>query len=158
MVNFEIDFEAYEQEIKSEIVQLIQSLGELVLSEEGFEGDYEISLSFMDDEQIRALNREYRDKDCSTDVLSFPMLDDEMEEFELDDSIPILLGDIMISVPTAIRQAEEYNHSLKREILFLVCHSILHLLGYDHIDEAERVFMEEKQEYYLKKLGVTRSA
>ncbi len=158
MVNFEIDFEAYEQEIKSEIVQLIQSLGELVLSEEGFEGDYEISLSFMDDEQIRALNREYRDKDCSTDVLSFPMLDDEMEEFELDDSIPILLGDIMISVPTAIRQAEEYKHSLKREILFLVCHSILHLLGYDHIDEAERVFMEEKQEYYLKKLGVTRSA
>ncbi len=128
------------------------------MSEEGFEGDYEISLSFMDDEQIRALNREYRDKDCSTDVLSFPMLDDEMEEFELDDSIPILLGDIMISVPTAIRQAEEYNHSLKREILFLVCHSILHLLGYDHIDEAERVFMEEKQEYYLKKLGVTRSA
>ena len=156
MLDYEINFGEYQNLIDAQMVDKIQELGEQLLLEEGFVGSFEISLSFMDDHQIKRLNRDYRGKDQATDVLSFPMLDDDVEEFEFDEMIPVVLGDIMISVPTAIRQAEEYNHSLMREIMFLVCHSILHLIGYDHIEEADRVSMEEKQEYYLEKVGIPR--
>jgi len=103
----------------------------------------EVSVTLVCDDEIRELNREYRGIDKSTDVLSFEMGGE-------------LLGDIIISLPTAIRQAEEYNHSAEREIAFLTVHGLLHLLGYDHMNKKDEKVMLEKQEEILNKLGITR--
>lgn len=112
---------------------------------------FEISLTLCDDAYIRELNRDYRGKDSSTDVLSFPMLDFDSPETET------LLGDIVISLERAEKQAAEYGHSLLRELCFLSVHSALHLLGYDHVDDEEgRLYMEAKQEEILCRLGINR--
>lgn len=151
---------------KSEItVQLKNKLRRVcktALENEGFDGLFEISLTFVDNEQIRELNRDFRDKDSATDVLSFPLSEDG-ETFDVDaDNGAYLLGDIVISVERAISQAEEYGHSVLREIAFLTAHSMLHLLGYDHVENAlvpeekgERV-MRRKEEEILNKLKITR--
>jgi probable rRNA maturation factor len=120
--------------------------------------DGEVSLTFVDDETIRELNREYRQIDRPTDVLSFALRDEMEEEGEIryEEDVPELLGDIIISVPTAIRQSEEYGHSLEREIAFLFVHGFLHLLGYDHGDETSEREMFSLQEQLLQKVGVTR--
>ncbi|MBQ2754526.1 MAG: rRNA maturation RNase YbeY [Clostridia bacterium] len=117
-----------------------------------YENIPEISVSVLicDDEEIHELNRQYRDIDRPTDVLSFPMYDDEGN---LD---PDELGDIVISLERAKLQAEEYGHSIERELAFLTAHSMLHLFGYDHIEEDEQKEMFAKQEEILKKLGLTR--
>ncbi len=119
----------------------------------------EVALSFVDDETIRGLNRDYRDKDQPTDVLSFAMR--ESVEGEEDVSVafpdqPVLLGDIVISVPRAMAQSEEYGHSLERELGFLFLHGFLHLIGYDHQDEASEREMFAKQEQILQEAGLTR--
>ena len=122
--------------------------------------DAEISFTFTDNEGIREINRDYRDIDRATDVLSFPMLefdDEEIDaEFETENGL-VVLGDIVISIERANEQADELNHSLRRELAFLTAHSMLHLLGYDHVDdpEGERI-MIEKQDAILNKLGITR--
>lgn len=110
--------------------------------------DYEVSVSFVDNEEIRVLNKEYRNIDMATDVLSFPM----DQEF----NIPgvTLLGDIIISLEKAKEQAEEFSHSLDREISYLLAHSIYHLLGYDHIEEEEKKEMREKEKSIMKKLKI----
>lgn len=120
--------------------------------------DGEVSLTFVDDETIRELNREYRQIDRPTDVLSFALRDEMEEEGEIryEEDVPELLGDIIISVPTAIRQSEEYGHSLEREIAFLFVHGFLHLLGYDHGDKTSEREMFSLQEQLLQKVGVTR--
>lgn len=120
----------------------------------------EVSLTFVDDETIQALNLEYRGVDQPTDVLSFPLTDSsvENEEAELwfEDDVPDLLGDIVISIPTAVRQSESYGHSLEREIGFLFVHGFLHLIGYDHDHpDAERQ-MFARQEEILQKAGIER--
>lgn len=121
--------------------------------------DGEVSLSFVDDEMIRELNEEYRGINRATDVLSFAMHEQkEQEEPEIwyEDEVPNLLGDIVISLTTAQRQATEYGHSLERELGFLFVHGFLHLLGYDHEnDEAEQT-MFELQEKILLKAGLSR--
>jgi probable rRNA maturation factor len=120
-----------------------------------------------DNEGIREYNREYRDIDKETDVLSFPNLDfEEPGVFDLPESRKadyfdpdtgeLVLGDIILSTDRIRSQAEEYGHSQRREMAFLVAHSILHLCGYDHMEEEARIVMEEKQEAILQSLGITR--
>ncbi len=129
-----------------------QLINDTVKASFQYENIPEISVSVLicDDEEIHELNRQYRDIDRPTDVLSFPMYDDEGN---LD---PDELGDIVISLERAKLQAEEYGHSIKRELAFLTAHSMLHLFGYDHIEEDEQKEMFAKQEEILKKLGLTR--
>ncbi|MFA5575746.1 MAG: rRNA maturation RNase YbeY [Tissierellaceae bacterium] len=131
-----------------DIEKTLSNLVEKVLELENLEGDYEISISFVDNEQIRELNRDYRGIDEETDVLSFP----------LDDSInregPTLLGDIIISLEKAKEQSDDYGHSLEREIAYLAVHSMLHLLGYDHMEEDERLAMRSREKEIMKELGI----
>ena len=125
---------------------------------EKFTQDVHISVTFTDNEGIRALNREYRDKDSATDVLSFPLFDYEgtSEEPPVDEWIGIL-GDIVLSLEQAEKQAEEFGHSFEREVAFLCVHSMLHLLGYDHLDEGEqKKQMRAREEAILSELGITR--
>ncbi|MBQ0102018.1 MAG: rRNA maturation RNase YbeY [Firmicutes bacterium] len=115
----------------------------------------EISLTFTDNEGIHALNRKYRNVDRPTDVLSFPQFDGR-DEIEYDGN-PVLLGDIVISVEKAAAQAEEYGHSLTRELCFLAVHSVLHLLGYDHErSEKEEKDMFARQKEILDLAGIRR--
>lgn len=129
-----------------------------VLVLENFEGSAEVSVTFVDDEEIRRLNKQYRNIDRSTDVLSFPLGENGVYDINMDTGAK-LLGDIVISVPHAIDQAERYGHSLQREIGFLTVHSMLHLLGYDHEGGGiESVRMREKEETVLTKLGLKRNS
>lgn len=145
------------------------------LLHEQFKYDVEVSITFVDEESIRKINKEYRDIDNSTDVLSFPMIEydsdysrisdrkEEMYDFLIDvidiknpDTDEIILGDIVLCIPVIINQAKEYNHSILREYAFLIVHSMLHLLGFDHIEEDERIIMENKQNQILESLSITR--
>lgn len=121
----------------------------------GIEPHTEVSLVLADDEYIQVLNRQYRDKDCSTDVLSFALNEGE-EPLMIDGPEEVLLGDIIISLETATRQAEEFGHSLERELAYLTVHGILHLLGYDHMTEDDKKEMRQEEEYVLSFLGITR--
>lgn len=135
---------------------LIRRCCHAVLEEEGFEGNAEVSVSFVDNEQIHVLNKEYRNVDRETDVLSFPLGEDGVYDTNLDTGAK-LLGDIVISVEKAMEQAKMYNHSFQREIGFLTVHSMLHLLGYDHENGGiEEVRMREKEETVLTKIGLKR--
>jgi len=127
-----------------------------VLREEAFGRTAEISVSFVDNEQIRALNAEYRNKDAATDVLSFPL--GEAGVYDLDEETGACeLGDIVISVERAMEQAEQYGHSLEREIGWLTVHSMLHLLGYDHeTGEEDARDMRRREETVLSSLGLVR--
>lgn len=120
-----------------------------VLDNEGLSMDYEVSITFVDKDEIHKLNREYRKVDRPTDVLSFPM----NEEF-LIEGMDSMLGDIVICMDIAKDQAKEYGHSLDREIMYLTCHSMLHLLGYDHIEEDDKKIMRGKEKEVMKNLGV----
>ena len=115
----------------------------------------EVSLMFTDDETIHEMNREYRGIDRPTDVLSFALEEGEEEEI-YGGPEENLLGDIIISVETATRQAEEYGHSVEREMAFLALHGMLHLLGSDHMEEEERKEMRAQEEAILASLGITR--
>jgi len=126
----------------------------------------EVYVVLTNNEAIRGINKEQRNIDKATDVLSFPMLEfDFPGDFsKADDDITcfnpetgeLILGDIIVSMDKVISQAEEYNHSTKRELAFLIAHSMLHLSGYDHILDDERIIMEQKQKEILDKLGITR--
>ena len=136
---------------------LVRRCCNAVLTFENFGEPAEISVTFVDDEQIHELNKMHRNIDRSTDVLSFPLGENGVYDKNLDTGA-CLLGDIVISVETAVRQAETYGHSLQREIGFLTVHSMLHLLGYDHEDGGiEAVRMREKEEHVLTELGLKRN-
>ena len=118
----------------------------------------EISVTFTDNEQIHALNKEYRGKDAPTDVLSFPMFENGEIEYDDESDEPCAIGDIVISLEKAVSQAEEYGHSLEREAAFLAVHSVLHLLGFDHeTSEEDDVYMKESAEDILSGIGLTRN-
>lgn len=135
---------------------LVRRCCNAVLVEEKFEDSAEISVTFTDDENIRKLNKEFRGIDRSTDVLSFPLGENGIYDINHDTGAK-LLGDVVISIPHAVAQAEEYGHSLQREIGFLTVHSMLHLLGYDHINGGiEEMRMREKEETVLTHLGLKR--
>ncbi len=137
---------------------LIRRCCHAVLQMEDFPDSAEISVSFVDNEQIREMNRQYRAKDSVTDVLSFPMGENGHYDVNHETGAKIL-GDIVISVPRAMEQAKAYSHSLEREIGYLTAHSMLHLLGYDHEEGGlARVRMREKEERVMRELGLPASS
>ncbi len=135
---------------------LIRKCCHAVLDYEKFEDDAEVSVSFVDNDEIRKLNRTYRGKDKPTDVLSFPLGENGVYDINRETGAK-LLGDVVISIETAVRQAYIYGHSLEREIGFLTVHSMLHLLGYDHeTAPLDAEIMREKEEEILSSLGISR--
>ena len=143
-------------EITDKMLALMKSCAESVLITEGLEGSFEISLTITDNESIRQINNAFRGIDKETDVLSFPLSDDKSFPVNMD-SGDYLLGDIVISAEKAAEQAEEYCHSREREFGFLTVHSVLHLLGYDHVnDEAEGKIMQAREKEALERIGLTR--
>ncbi len=125
------------------------------LNLENFTQNVEISLSIVNNEEIKEINSQHRNIDKETDVLSFPLLDD-FNNIDNNMLHPIPLGDIIISIDKAISQAKEYGHSLQRELCFLTVHSMLHLLGYDHMTEDEEKIMFKKQDTILNNLNIRR--
>ncbi len=143
--------------IPTGVRMLVRRCCTAVLVQEKFTDPAEISVTFVDDEQIHALNKEYRNIDRSTDVLSFPLGENGVYDINIDTGAK-LLGDIVISIPHALDQADRYGHSLQREIGFLTVHSMLHLLGYDHVNGGiESVRMREKEEAVLTQMGLKRN-
>ncbi|NMS89957.1 rRNA maturation RNase YbeY [Clostridioides difficile] len=140
-------------EVNEELIEKIKDIIIECLDYEGYDDNYEVSLSFVDNKEIHELNREYRGVDRVTDVLSFPLLSDDFEDVELEEES---LGDIVVSLERALEQSIEYNHSFEREVCFLICHSMLHLLGYDHDTDENTKEMREKEEHILNKLNITR--
>ncbi|MGE5704985.1 MAG: rRNA maturation RNase YbeY [Clostridia bacterium] len=150
----------YDQSLGEELLALIERC--LVAAAEKEDVAGEVSVTLVDNERIHELNREFRGVDRPTDVLSFAMneqgeeeLDIYVDEEELDD-FPNMLGDIVISIPKAKQQAEEYGHSFERELGFLAVHGFLHLIGYDHMNEADEKEMFARQDEILLSIGLTR--
>jgi probable rRNA maturation factor len=147
-------------DVNSKMESLVEQVVQKAL-ETFVEEDYEVSISFVGNQEIRELNKQYRDKDAVTDVLSFPMMEFEVteenysneDEFVQEDR---LLGDIVISLERAQEQAIEYGHSFERELAFLLVHGVLHLLGMDHEDEEQEKEMSKKQEEILQLLEIRR--
>ncbi|MCI6639661.1 MAG: rRNA maturation RNase YbeY [Pygmaiobacter massiliensis] len=136
---------------------LIRRSCNAVLEMEKFEGPAEISVTFVDNQQIAQLNAEYRNKPTETDVLSFPLGEDGVYDINNETGAK-MLGDIVISMQKAEEQAAIYGHTLQREVAFLTVHSMLHLLGYDHVNGGlEEVHMREKEEQVLIQLGLPRT-
>lgn len=143
------------------LCEVVKKVSAKVLEQEGVELPITLSVTITDNAEIREINREHRSIDAPTDVLSFPMLDyavpGKIEASDGDfENGRLVLGDIVISDERARQQAEEYGHSVEREYGFLVAHSTLHLLGYDHEAEDEWAVMREKEEKALESLGLTR--
>ncbi|WP_020062249.1 rRNA maturation RNase YbeY [Bacillus sp. 123MFChir2] len=152
-----IDFFDETEEVKEGYVELIQQLVEKAAEIESVEDGAELSITFVNNERIQEINREYRDKDQPTDVISFAMEDMGEGEMEIVGvEMPRMLGDIIISIPRAKEQAEEYGHSFDRELGFLAVHGFLHLLGYDHMTEEEEKVMFGKQKEILDAFGLAR--
>lgn len=143
-----------EFELEQELLNKMEEGAVLCVREENIDTELvEISLTLVDAEEIRILNREYRNVDKVTDVLSFPQFDDLNE---LPEDEEILLGDVVICRQQAEAQAEEYGHSVEREMVYLFIHSVCHLLGYDHMDEEEKAEMRAKEESVMERIQVTR--
>lgn len=140
-----------------EKLDLLNKVISETLRYENFSDNVEISLTIVTNDDIQAINAKFRDIDRPTDVLSFPLIDfANGEEPEQNGDEPIALGDIVISIEKAKFQAEEYGHSLDRELGFLTAHSMLHLLGYDHMEPDEEKIMFAKQKEILDNLGLKR--
>ncbi len=155
-------------DVNDEFVKQIEEVIDFALKEEEVNIPYEISLLFVDNDEIRDINRDNRGIDKATDVLSFPMLEYEDSKVFKDmylnfqfnevylDGEELVLGDIVLSLEKALEQSVEYNHSFVREASYLVVHSVLHLLGYDHMEEDEKKIMRTREEEILNKLKIHR--
>jgi probable rRNA maturation factor len=132
--------------------ELLHSVATEALRREAVEGEIALSVVITGDEAVRELNRQFRDVDVPTDVLAFGT--GEEGDFVVAPGEPAYLGDVIISYPRAVTQAEEYGHSINRELALLTVHGVLHLLGYDHTDEAERMEMWARQNEILESLGL----
>jgi len=154
----EIYFEDETARVDDKIEDLIRKLLNHTAVEEELAGELEVSVTFMTDTDIQEVNATYRGKNVPTDVISFAL--EELTEGEVaiipEEGMPTALGDILISVETAERQAGEYGHDINREIGFLALHGFLHLLGYDHITEEEEVVMFGRQKEILASFGLER--
>ena len=164
MAELIIENEQNKIEFTDKLQELMQLVCDEALRYEECDFDAQISITLTDNDEIQVINSEHRGIDKPTDVLSFPMLEFDEDgqiidnEFENDENGAIMLGDIVISLERAKEQSEEYGHSLDREIAFLCAHSMLHLLGYDHVNsEEEEKIMFTKQEEILNNLGITRN-
>ena len=155
-----------ELKLEPDCKKIANTVVEGVLDYENCPYEAEVNLLLTMNKEIQEMNAEFRQIDRATDVLSFPMinfektgefdfLDDDDSYFNCDTG-ELMLGDIVISKEKVIAQAEEYGHTIKREYAFLIAHSMLHLLGYDHMEEQERLEMEKKQKEILEQLGITR--
>ena len=152
-----IDFLDETNEVKDEHIALVEKLLQHAAKVEKVEEGSEVSITFVTNEAIHEINREYRDKDQPTDVISFAL--EEMGEGEVQiigEGIPRILGDIIISTDRTREQAAEYGHSFERELGFLAVHGFLHLLGYDHMTEQEEKEMFSKQDEILRSFGLSR--
>lgn len=155
-------------EVDEKLEETLKKVIEFALKEEEVEIDTEVSLLFVDNEEIREINNETRGIDRATDVLSFPMLEytdkkvfkEMYKNYEFSqsdfDGDELVLGDVVLSLERALEQSKEFNHSFYREASYLVVHSILHLLGYDHMEEEDKVVMRKREEEILNKLNITR--
>ncbi|MGN0452974.1 MAG: rRNA maturation RNase YbeY [Ruminococcus sp.] len=145
-------------QIPTGLRMLVRRCCTAVLQMEEVQGAAEISVSFVNNAQIKELNAQYRNKDIETDVLSFVMMDED-GTYDIDPQTGAkILGDVVISMEKAVEQADLYGHSLQREVGYLTCHSVLHLLGYDHEDNMERIHMREKEEAVMNMLGLPASS
>ncbi len=163
-----VDNRQEKMEVSDEFTNHLEKVIEFALKEEGVNISSEISLLFVDNEEIREINNETRNIDRVTDVLSFPMLDypekkvfkevyTENDFSEADfDGDDLVLGDVVLSLERALEQSKEYNHSYEREASYLVVHSVLHLLGYDHMEEEDKVKMRKREEEILTALDIRR--
>lgn len=154
--------------INKEQLATICDIIDYALKEEKVLIPYEVSLIFVDNENIRDINEEMRGIDAATDVLSFPMLNYEEKKVFKDcylnyefspidlDEGNLVLGDIVLSLERAQEQSEEFNHSFEREVCYLIIHSILHLLGYDHMEEEDKIIMRKREEEILSKFQINR--
>ena len=141
----------FPEEIEENVRAAAEKVGELYGVENG-----EVSVTLTDNAYIHQLNRQYRQIDRPTDVLSFALNESVEPDIENGPDIDVL-GDIILSVERAREQAADYGHSLRREIAFLTVHGMLHLLGYDHMEEADRLDMEKEQRYVMEQLGISRN-
>lgn len=156
-----------EDTLELDYESVIQEVVTFVADYEKCPYEFEVNVTLTDNEGIHTINKEYRQIDSPTDVLSFPLVEystpgdfshleeDTIECFNLDTG-ELMLGDIIISVDKVKEQAKEYGHSIRRELAFLVVHSMLHLFGYDHMEEEERIIMEGKQRTILELAGYKR--
>ena len=144
-------------EITEDFEKLFNDVVKESLRYEEFDPECEVSLSIVSNDEIQEINKQFREIDAPTDVLSFPLLTfEEGEQADVNENNEIMLGDIIISIDKAKAQAEEYGHGLRRELAFLTAHSMLHLMGYDHMEEEEQREMFKKQDDILNNLGITR--
>ncbi|AGF54707.1 putative rRNA maturation factor [Clostridium saccharoperbutylacetonicum] len=155
-------------DVKEEFVGKLKNVIEFALKEEQVNIQCEVSLVFVDNSEIKEINKDTRGIDKETDVLSFPMLEYEnkkvFKEMYLNykflpsdfDGEELVLGDIVLSLEKAMEQSKEYNHSYEREAAYLVVHSVLHLLGYDHMEDEDKKIMRNREEEILNKLNITR--
>jgi len=155
-------------EVNDNLIEKLTKVIEFALKEEEVHVKCEVSLVFVDNDQIKEINNDTRKINKETDVLSFPMLEYEnrkvFKEMYKDykfsqsdfDGEELVLGDIVISLEKALEQSKEFNHSYERESSYLVIHSVLHLLGYDHMEEDEKEVMRSREEEILNKLNITR--
>lgn len=156
IINLENDQDVIE--LPQEVLQRLQQGLEAVASLNGLPQEAEVDVTIVDDEEIHGMNREYRDMDRPTDVLSFALDEDcgEGDEPELiGGPEEHLYGDIIISAETALRQAEEYGHGLEREMTYLAVHGMFHLLGYDHMTEEDKSQMRAKEEEALRAINLS---
>ena len=163
MIQFIIEDEQDKLDFTDELDEIVQKAVVTTLETVGAddETDFEVSILITDNDGIREINKEYREIDSETDVLSFPILEFDENGVMLEDSGDydgdlLLLGDIVISLEKAKAQAEEYGHSLLREVGFLAVHSTLHLLGFDHMDEPYATVMREREKEILNKMELYR--
>ncbi|MFP7169698.1 rRNA maturation RNase YbeY [Terribacillus sp. 7520-G] len=153
----QIDFHDKTNSVTEDYIDLIDRLIQYAADAEKITEEAEMSITFVDNAEIQVINRNYRQKDAPTDVISFAMQEEgEGEQQILGEEIPIVFGDIIISVDKAKEQAEDYGHSVERELGFLALHGFLHLLGYDHMNEADEKKMFGRQEEILNGFGLKR--
>lgn len=136
--------------LEADLTKVMNVVAEL----EALSPQTEVDITLVDDAAIHELNRTYRGIDRPTDVLSFALDEGEEEPEVDDDEIEHLLGDVIISAPTAVRQGEEYGHGLEREMTYLAVHGMLHLLGYDHMEEKDKLIMRKREEEVLRRLDL----
>ncbi|MCE7783435.1 rRNA maturation RNase YbeY [Staphylococcus xylosus] len=151
---FTIDFSDHTELVQNEWLTQIDELLTFAKKQENIEEEAELSVTFVDKDEIQEINKMYRDKDKVTDVISFALEEDEPEITGLD--MPRILGDIIICTDVAKEQADNYGHSFERELGFLALHGFLHLLGYDHMNEQDEKEMFGRQEQILNAYGLTR--
>lgn len=140
--------------VTTELEELLKTTIETALAVEEFDPNVEVSLTFVSADGIQTLNDTYRQKNEVTDVLSFPQFSEE--GWEAIDDEPIMLGDIVICLERADQQAKEFGHSFDREVAYLVCHSLLHLLGYDHMTDEDKRVMRSQEKEIMKAMGLER--